>query len=309
MVLFLAYAVVSQFKSGSQGVAYTTSSGAVAYLTLDEIKGDILSFKVLDSSSDQKSEKYAEILQKLQLLESKGLWPNDVQKFKSALTTEYEKGFNVISITDLKKQLDDEATGIKTQIFTFSSAEKEKIGTPVSVNFAGQLNIAGTKGAFIGAVNENTRGSLIEYNLASDAKSCGLSLSKKGLFCYTTGGELFYVGKAGVETMETADGQWSTTDIGGIGTYGKNNLYIFQHSPNNFASVFVTRYQNEAGAETRYRNAQNYAVAVSGSNFPAQMAGFAIDGNFLAWGDGKLYQFWRASSVGTALDSREVMLH
>ena len=75
------------------------------------------------------------------------------------------------------------------------------------------MNIAGTRAAIIGGVNESTRGSLVEYNTASDAKDCSLSLSKKGLFCYTPTGELFYVGKSGVELMETADGQWSTSDI------------------------------------------------------------------------------------------------
>ena len=112
----------------------------------------------------------------------------------------------------------------------------------------------------LGSVNENTRGTLVEYNIGSDAKDCSLSLSKKGLFCYTAGGELFFVSKTGIETMETTDGERSTKDIGGIGTYNKTSIYLFQHSPANFASVFLTRYINIAGSESKYKNGQNYTV-------------------------------------------------
>ena len=120
----------------------------------------------------------------------------------------------------------------------------------------------------LGSVNENTRGTLVEYNVGSDAKDCSLSLSKKGLFCYTAGGELFFVSKTG---------------IGGISTYNKTSIYLFQHSPANFASVFLTRYINIAGSESKYKNGQNYTVlTASGASLPSQMEGFAIDGNFMA---------------------------
>lgn len=86
-------------------------------------------------------------------------------------------------------------------------------------------------------------------------------------------------------------------------------MYLFQHSPNNFASVFLTRYQNIAGSESKYRAGQNYTVlTASGASLPAEMNGFVIDGNFMAWGDGKLYQFWRASNMAAKLDYREVAL-
>lgn len=177
------------------------------------------------------------------------------------------------------------------------------------MDIGSQKNIAGTRGALLGITNENSRGNLIEFNASADAKDCSLSLSKKGLFCHTVGGQLFYVGKAGVELMETTDGQRSTTDVGAIGTYNKSSMYLFQHSPNNFASVFLTRYQNIAGSESQYRAGQNYTVlTASGVSLPNQMEGFVIDGNFMAWGDGKLYQFWRSSPSSTRLDYREVNL-
>jgi hypothetical protein len=69
----------------------------------------------------------------------------------------------------------------------------------------------------------------------------------------------------------------------------------------------LTRYRNVAGSESKYQNASNYTIlAGSGANLPQQLGGFAIDGNFLAWGAGKMYQFRRASNIGSALDYREV---
>jgi hypothetical protein len=40
-------------------------------LTLDDIKKDIFAFKTLDPTSDEKSEKYNEILSKISAIESK----------------------------------------------------------------------------------------------------------------------------------------------------------------------------------------------------------------------------------------------
>lgn len=60
------------------------------------------------------------------------------------------------------------------------------------------------------------------------------------------------------------------------------NLYLFQKSPNNFASVVLTKYTNIAGSESQYKNGQNYTLlAGSGANLPTQMQGFAIDQTFL----------------------------
>ena len=306
VILFLGYAVLSQLRGGTQSVTYTTATGGTASLTLDQIKADIFAFQTLDPNSDEKSVKYNEILQKLGLLEQKGMWAEDVKNLRESLNASYEQGFNVMTIKSLS-QFDDEQTGRKTWLLTFSETEKAKLWTPISVNVASQINIWGKLWALLGSVNENTRGTLVEYNVGSDAKDCSLSLSKKGLFCYTAGGELFFVSKTGIETMETTDGERSTKDIGGIGTYNKTSIYLFQHSPANFASVFLTRYINIAGSESKYKNGQNYTVlTASGASLPSQMEGFAIDGNFMARWDGALYQFWRSSNVSSRLDYRQV---
>lgn len=178
IVLFLGYAVVSQLGGSIKGLTYTTETGSTAVLNLDMIKTDIYAFKTLDPNADEKSVKYNEILQKIALLETQGVWPEDVKKLKEMLNTDYERGFNIITIKSLT-QFDDEPTGKRTQLLAFNETEKQKLGAPVSLTIAGQVNVAGEQAALIGAVNDSTRGSLVEYNIGGDAKGCSLSLSKK----------------------------------------------------------------------------------------------------------------------------------
>lgn len=306
-ILLLSAAVLSQFwSSNNQKVSFQTASGAIIDLTIDDVRQDIFAFRTLDPTSDEKSLKYSEILQKLGVIEQKGLRQADIDELKKMLNQDYEEGFMIRTISSLS-QFDDERTGRKTGIITFNPSEKTKIWTPVSLGVDTTINIAGSQWALVGVINDTTRGSLLEYNLWASAKNCELSLSKKGLFCYTEAWDLFFVNKLGVEPMEVIDNDWSTKNIGGIGTFGRNNFYLFQQNPNNMGSVLLTRYRNVAWSETKYQNGMNYTIlAGSGASLPQQLAGFAIDGNFLARGEGKIFQFWRSSNVGTSLDYREV---
>lgn len=126
LVILLGYAVLSQFRGTKAGVEYQTGTGGIAYLTLEEIGRDIFAFSILDPSTDEKSQKYAEILQKLQILESKGKWPEDLKKFRESLDAAYEKGFNVIAIKDLA-QFDDNQNAVKSKVLAFTDVEKQKI--------------------------------------------------------------------------------------------------------------------------------------------------------------------------------------
>ncbi len=308
-VLFLAFAILSQFRATERNqVSFQTSTGALVQLTIEDLKKEVFAFKTLDPTSDEKSHKYSEILQKLSVIEQKGLWQEDVAELKKMLNQDFERGFMINTVTSLS-QFDDEKTGRKTSILAFNPSEKTKLWTPLSITMGTMMNIGGTQSALIGVINDATRGNMVEYNLWAPAKDCQLSLSKKGLFCYTEAGGLFFVSKLGIEPMEVVDNDRSTSAIGGLGTFGRNNLYLFQSNPNNIASALLTRYRNVAGSETKYQNASNYTIlAASGAVLPQQLGGFAIDGNFFAWGEGKLYQFWRSSNVGTSLDMREISM-
>lgn len=126
-VLFLSFSILAQLRSAKKNqITFQTSTGATVLLTIDDIKRDIASFKELDPSSDEKSLKYSEILQKLSLIEQKGIWQEDTAALKKILNQDYEKGFMVRTISDLA-QFDDEKTGRKTAILTFNASEKNKL--------------------------------------------------------------------------------------------------------------------------------------------------------------------------------------
>ena len=66
-VLFLSFSILAQLRSAKKNqITFQTSTGATVLLTIDDIKRDIASFKELDPSSDEKSLKYSEILQKIE---------------------------------------------------------------------------------------------------------------------------------------------------------------------------------------------------------------------------------------------------
>jgi hypothetical protein len=126
-VLFLSFSILAQLRSAKKNqITFQTSTGSTVLLTIDDIKRDIASFKELDPSSDEKSLKYSEILQKLSLIEQKGIWQEDTAALKKILNQDYEKGFMVRTISDLA-QFDDEKTGRKTAILTFNASEKNKL--------------------------------------------------------------------------------------------------------------------------------------------------------------------------------------
>ena len=306
-ILFLVWAIFSQMKASQENkLQYQTTTWAFVDLTIEGIKQDIFAFKTLDPTSDEKSEKYNEISQKIQTIEANGLWVEDVAKLKTELLQAYEEWFMVRIIKNLS-QFDDEKIWKKTKIFTFNSSEKDSLGNLVSIAVDSLVNVWWDQAALIWIVNDSTRWNLVEYNMWEMAKSCSLSLSKKGLFCYTDGWTLFFVNKLWVEPMEVIDNDWSTKSIWWIGTYGNNKFYLFQKSPNNMANALLTRYSVVAWSENKYQSPSTYSVVVSSwTVLPQELNWFAIDWNFLAWWDGNLYQFWRSSNMWTTLEMRIV---
>ncbi|MBQ9553616.1 hypothetical protein IJU97_01260 [bacterium] len=140
-ICFLVAAIFSEVRTVQNNkVEYQTSTGAMIELTLEDIKRDIFEFKTLDPTSDEKSEKYNEILQKISAVEAKGLWIEDVAVLKNELLQEYEEGFMIVTIKSLS-QFDDERIGKKTKVLTFNSSELSSIGAPVSIAADSSINV------------------------------------------------------------------------------------------------------------------------------------------------------------------------
>jgi hypothetical protein len=222
-------------------------------ITIDDIKKDIVLFKQMDPSSDQKWIKYSEIIEKLNLLENKWIWIEDVENLKWILEDDYYKWFNIIRLENLSK-LDDPATGIKTRLISLNESEKSDIWDGLFLDFQRWLNIAWTKGALIGAVNDWARWAIVEFNIDTDVQWCSSNLLRDGLYCYTKDGRIFSVNKAGIEPLITTDPAWFPDTIWWVGVYWKANLYVFQSNLNNsVGGAFVTRYRNTVWSQVSYQ--------------------------------------------------------
>lgn len=91
-ILFLSLAILTQFwNEKSNKIIFTASNGTTMELTIDSLKKDVAAFRLLDSSSDEKSMKYSDILQKISFIEEKGLRQNDILELKNILNQNYEQ--------------------------------------------------------------------------------------------------------------------------------------------------------------------------------------------------------------------------
>lgn len=312
IILFMFYQVIMQIFKAEPSDTFTTAAGEVIDITIDDIKKDIYAFQSMDPTSNEKWIKYNDILTKLTILETKGRWLEDVRKLKTIIENDYYKWFNIVHVKNIN-QFDDLATGIKTQIFTLNTTEKTKIGTLKWLYVDKEMMVAGTLWALVGTVNDGVRWSLVQYGIEEPLAGCSLSILKNGMYCYTSNGRIFLVSKWGVEPVTTTDEAGFPDTLGGVGVYGKANLYLFQSSSNNSLSgVFVSRYRNTVGSQSIFQGAQNYRVgAWAGSWVQLSSSGtftnFAIDSTFLARRDGKLYQLRREPSL-SVLDIREIKL-
>ena len=310
VILFMLYWVLSQLLKTWENNTFVTDSWTVIDITIDDIKKDIFAFQQMDASSDEKWVKYNEIIEKLDILESKGRWVEDVQSLKWIVEDNYYEWFNIDRISDLSS-FDDPATWIKSRILAFNNTEKWKLWDLLSIDYQNSLNIGWTEWALIWASNDTSRWTLMEYWVEADIAWCNINLLKDWLFCYTKDGRIFNITKAWVNPLITADETWFPDTVLWVGTYNKSSLYVFQ--PNLTSSlnwVFVTRYKNIVWSETSYQAWQNYSVVdwwVSGLNV-WNFSSVAIDSTFLTWSNWALYQLWRPSAYGTNLEIRQIKL-
>jgi len=310
-IAFMLYNLVSQLLHTSNKEVYVNTQGVTVDLTIEDIKKDIVMFKSMDSAGDEKSIKYQEISNKLTTLEKKWRRVEDIVQLKQILKSDYFKWFNIITVDNLSR-FDDPIAGKKTSVLTFNTSEKDKLWEPFMIEYWKDLLVAGTKASLLGITNDNSRWSIVEYSLEDTIKSCSLNLLKNWFYCFTTNWKIFLVTKTGIEQVSTWDPDWFISNIWGIATYGKANMYVFSTNVTNLAdSTFVTRYRNTLGSQSIYQAWQKYFISPSlatGLNFWSGFSSFGIDVNFLSWSDGKLFQFWRNPVTSLNLTYREIKL-
>lgn len=311
IVLVLLYSVLSALLDTKNNNTIVTESWAVLDITIDDIKKDIRDFQQMDASSDEKSVKYNEIVEKLTLLEENWRRLEDVENLKWIVENDYYKWFNIIRIENLS-QLDDAASWIKTRQITFNSSEKWKMWDVLFVDYQKSINVWWTKWALIWSVNDWSRWSLIEYWVDTNVAWCSENLLRDGLYCYISDWRVYNITKAWIEPVTTQDWVWFPDTVWWLWVYLKNNFYVFQPNLNSsLAWVVLTRYRNTAWSETVYQQWQNYTIVEwydENIQFEWNFAWMTIDGDFLIRNNWKLYHFWRPTSLWSTLEVREVKL-
>lgn len=310
-IAFMVYSLINQLLQKPEWEVYVNTQWVTVDLTIDDIKKDIVLFKSMDPTWDEKAMKYQEIVNKITILEKRWRWVEDLQQLQKILKADYYKGFNIITVNNLS-QFDDPVLGKKTTLINFNTSEKSKLWDLRSIEYSKDILVAGSKASLLWVVNENSRGSLIWYNIDDVIENCSLNLLKNGFYCYTTNWKIYVVTRAGIETVTTADPDWFPTVIGWIGTYGKSNMYVFSKNVTNLSdSTLVIRYRNTLWSQSIYQQWQKYMIApdlATWLNFWSGFSTFTIDVNFLGWSQGKLYQFRRNPATSFNLAYREIKL-
>ena len=311
-ILFMLINLLSQvLKSNTDTVV--TSDGVTVDLTIDDIKKDLLAFESMDPTSEEKSMKYKDLTEKLNVLEGRGRRLEDVAALKKVLQADYYKGFNISYISSLAK-FDDLSLGKKSRVLTFNDAEKTQMGNIMWISMWSNMIIEWTNSALVWAMDDSLRGVMIDYNLpdGDSIKWCGANLLKDGIYCYTPKWTIISVTKAGAQTVTNGDGESFSKHIGGIATYGKANMYIFETTVSAAGNTtLVTRYRNTLGSQTIYQGGQKYYLAPNFTGVSFGWSGFnsyAVDGSFMARYQGKLFQFRRNPPTAFTLDYREIKL-
>jgi len=310
-ILFMVINLLSQVLTSNTDT-FVTSDGVTIDLTIEDIKKDLFMFQGMDPTSEEKSIKYNEILSKLDLLESKGRRLEDVAQFRKLLQSEYYKWFNIVYVSSLAK-FDDVALGKKSKILSFNPSETSQLGTIQSLYVWRNMIVAGSKSALVGALDDNMRGSLVNYNLPSTdvIQWCNLSLLKDGIYCFTNNSGIYSINKEWAQPVTTTDTEPFTKNIAGVVTYGKANLYVFENNVSSAGNTtLVTRYRNTLWSQTIYQWWQKYYLGANKTwfSFGSGFSSFAVDWSFLTWNNGKLYQFRRNPPTAFTLDVREIKL-
>jgi hypothetical protein len=310
-ILFMVINLLSQVLK-SNADTFVTSDGVTVDLTIEDIKKDLFMFQGMDPTSEEKSIKYNEILAKLDVLQSKGRWLEDVAQFRKLLQSEYYKWFNIVYVSSLNK-FDDPTIGRKTKILTLNTSELSQLGDVQGLYVWRNMSIAGTKSALIGTLDDTMRGSLISYNFPSTdmLKWCNINLLKDGIYCFTNNSNIYSINKEWSQPVTTTDTEPFTKNIAGVFTYGKANLYVFEDNISAAGNTtLVTRYRNTLWSQIIYQGWQKYFLSPSmtGISFSSGLSNFAIDWSFMTRNNGKLYQFRRNPASSFTLDVREVAL-
>ncbi|MEF2175182.1 MAG: hypothetical protein V3575_01815 [Candidatus Absconditabacteria bacterium] len=290
IILFMIYSLLSNWGKGNNGVTVVDDNLIYSDLTIEDVNKDIETFKRLDPSSDQKIQLYNEIKKKLDVLESKQKWTQDVQSLKKIVNEEYLKGFKIYPISPT-----DAFVSVQ---YEFQPTDLEALGDIKGLISNNGFTVGGDKGAIPGILTNSVRKDPIKLDVPVEIKGCSPNLSQNGLYCYTNDGKVFNVTKSGRESVTTRSPAFPN-NIDGVGTFGTNRMYLLTSDPEyNSKGIFIIKYANLVGSQAKFGEGVTYSLKSDditnqlpklGSGFSS----FAIDETFLKWSrdERALYQY------------------
>ena len=304
LIFIFLYALASQLlNERNHNDKFQTSSWVYIDINLENLQSDIAEFKTLDASSNIKSSKYTDILQKLEYLESQWKWLDDVAELKAELEETYYDGFR---ITQFKTANDLKEIGWKeTQIITFNPGDLNTLWTPNSINVPKNISIGWSKWALIDASSDTNKWTPTDYSLPKDLDNCITSLNSNWLYCYNSDWDIYMVTKGKITPVTTEDGDFRS-GVGWLWTFSSRNLYVFNANVSSLGNILLTRYQiNSDWTYANFKWWSSYSIDASWVDF-GTFSSFAIDDNFYGIADWKIYQFWRDDVAGTSLRYRQI---
>lgn len=144
----MLYQVFNNLLQSTQNDIILTEDGTLVDVTIDDIKKEIQLFQSLDPISDEKSQTYNSIMQKLDALEERGRRLEDVTQLRKIVQQDYNRGFNIIYVTDLS-QFNDPTSDYTSNIFTFNNAELNALGDIQTLDYTRELMIGGNNAALM----------------------------------------------------------------------------------------------------------------------------------------------------------------
>lgn len=311
VIFLLSYNLISNFINTDKNNVIVTTSGEVIDINIEDVKKNISAFQRLDASSNEKIVKYKEISDQLNLLQQKNKRPNDVVELKKILQSEYNKGFNIIYVNSVDQLTNKNASSpTDSKIFSFNSQDLSALWDLHSLFFEKELFIAGQNGTIVRAVNNDIRGTLVEYGINTPIVNCNMNISKNGLYCYTANGQIYHILRSWIESVSTKSVENFPSQIQWISTFWRSNMFVLNNNISGQSWGVIMRYQNVIGTQSQFQEGLAYTFASStGFNFSSGFSSFAVDATFLVWNkfDQNLYQFWRPGAAPT-LNIRKVSL-
>lgn len=290
IILFMIYSLLSNWWKWNNWVSVVDDNLIYSDLTIEDVNKDIETFKRLDPSSDQKILLYNEIRKKLDVLESKQKWTQDVQSLKKIVNEEYLKWFKIYPISPT-----DAFVSVQ---YEFQPKDLEAIWDIKWLISNNWFTVGWDKWAIVWILTNSVRKDPIKLDVPVEIKWCSPNLSKNWLYCYTNDWKLFNVTKSWRESVTTRSPSFPQ-NIDWVWTFGTNRMYLLTSDPAyTWKWTFILKYANLVWSQSKFGEWVTYTLKSDDLSKELPKLGswfssFAIDETFLKWSrdERALYQY------------------